>query len=76
MTTIAYHESLGYRALEQGENPHPHWQQSEHMKKEQDGNKKQKHTKEMDPGRRRGAKDNVDKPHSRRRNRPDARKGQ
>lgn len=32
--TIAYHEHLGYRALEQGENPHAHFQYAEYLKRE------------------------------------------
>lgn len=59
MTTIPYHEHLGYRALEQGENPHTHWQYSEYLKREKN-DKSQRNANKLDAKRNRHAAPDVD----------------
>lgn len=69
MTTIPYHEALGYRAIEQGENPHIHWQYAEYLKREKN-DKSQRKTSKLDAKRNRQTSGNVDLGETRQGNKP------
>lgn len=69
MTTIAYHEHLGYRALEQGENPHTNWQYAEYLKRDKN-DKSQRNTNKLDAKRNRQTAGDVDSGKVRQGNKP------
>lgn len=69
MTTIPYHESLGYRAIEQGENPHIHWQYAEYLKREKN-DKSQRNTNKLDAKRNRQTARTLDSREGRQGNKP------
>lgn len=69
MTTIPYHEHLGYRAIEQGENPHIHWQYSEYLKREKN-DKTKRNTNKLDAKRNRQTAGDVDSGKVRQGNKP------